>query len=72
MFGASWFDELAGRTRDSRVEQPPVIWIDVQLAADFLLCHCACKSQEESVKKKKHTTGEQDLKAGESLQLYST
>lgn len=47
VFGASWFDELAGRTGDSRVKQPPVIRIDVQLASNFLLCHCACRSPEE-------------------------
>lgn len=54
VFGAGRFDELAGWTGDSRVKQPPVIRIDVQLAGDFLLCHCAYQivSREERVEKK--------------------
>lgn len=54
VFGASWFDELAGWTGDSGVKQPPVIWIDMQLASDSLLCHCACQagSREETGEKK--------------------
>lgn len=47
VFGASWFDELAGFTGDSRVKQPPVVRIDLQLARDFLLRHCACQSRGE-------------------------
>lgn len=46
VFGASGFEELTCWTGDSGVEQPPVIWIYVQLARDFLLCHCACEEQK--------------------------
>lgn len=42
VLGAGRFDELARWTADSRVKQPSVIWVDVNLARDFLLCHCAC------------------------------
>lgn len=49
MFGASRFEEMACRTGDPWVKQPSVIWVDVQLARDFLLCYCAC--QDERVKK---------------------
>lgn len=42
VLGAGRFDELACWTADSGVKQPPIIWVDVNLAGDFLLCHCAC------------------------------
>lgn len=44
VFRASWFNKLAGGTGDAWVKQPPVIWIDMQLACYFLLCDCACQS----------------------------
>lgn len=43
VLGAGRFDELACWTADSGVKQPPVIWVDVNLSGDFLLCHCACE-----------------------------
>lgn len=67
VFGASWFDELAGFTGDSWVKQPPVIRVDVQLASDFLLRHCAWISLDAEVEEE-GLDGEQDIRHRQAAQ----
>lgn len=61
VFGASWFDKLAGWTGDPRVKQPPVVRIDVQLASNFLFRHCAWISPDAEVEEE-GLDGEQDVR----------